>query len=543
MKKNIIITLGSIPSKLDIVKYISNRFAGQSMITLANQLSSEYDITLVKWKYNKIDTNGYEFVDVDDVMDYQEKVLDMMKSQIDTKFYNGIILGAAVANFMPSRPFKGKINSRAYSNKKLTVEFELCPRIINKIKEVAPYKTLIGFKCSDKSYLDAIALQKESKADVVIWNHPDNLKDVVVVHKTGYYEHKNRSEMVNDIITAIESKPTVTTEYKQFFIDGNFDISKVLGFMELVKYAVDEEGHGSASVISDGRLYISKRGNNKKLARLHSDKISNGAKTLLEFHNRDNILSSYDPVAVSKSKYAVHSHRPRNAYHFDKSWDVEFVSYIPAGCEIKDKFTEQNIAYYSKNAGWFLFSNSIVDMLKVVSDRCWNNYNPPKRYIREHEIVDNSYYIGAGNNISQIFNIDPYFSEECFFENCMGNREVFFLNSLPIVGLDIFAYIVNIFKTIRFNIPKQYDTYRVEECIDDKDSLEMSVSRNGIVAHSLTRTIDSNYEANRQDINVIHLYDKISINKLYKEYGEMFDFYIEKETKNSYHIRMEKIQF
>jgi phosphopantothenoylcysteine synthetase/decarboxylase len=59
MCKKVLITVGPIPSRIDSVKYITNRFKGGLAMKAANKLHDEFnfDVTVCMWRHAKIETN------------------------------------------------------------------------------------------------------------------------------------------------------------------------------------------------------------------------------------------------------------------------------------------------------------------------------------------------------------------------------------------------------------------------------------------------------------------------------------------------------
>lgn len=167
--KNILISVGPIPSRLDSVKFITNRFKGGLALKTAEFLKSKgNNVTIIAWNFTDLSTE-IPIIRVSDVVDYYNYI-------INSKF-DAYILAAAVANLMPSNPFEGKFPSHNYKvGDKFNIEFEIAPRIIDKIKEVNPKSTLIGYKLfdgDDNSLIEAAKITlKESKANIVFANHP-----------------------------------------------------------------------------------------------------------------------------------------------------------------------------------------------------------------------------------------------------------------------------------------------------------------------------------------------------------------------------------
>lgn len=252
--KNILLTAGPIPGKLDSVKYVTNRFKGGLMFKLALQLSvfMHHRITIVKWKHTELPANlkgetgiggRVTVVDVDDVNDYYAKVLE--------KEYDAYILGAAVANLVPSNPWPGKFPSHNYKvGDKFPIEFEIAPRVIDEVKKKFPRSLLIGYKLFDGEPNELVKAGwktlTEGKCNVVFCNHPAWAKEKKIAllpdgsrHEMTFDEHlmfidrmlklkwykseinKEKTEIPAEIIECLESKlkwitQNATPELKEF---------------------------------------------------------------------------------------------------------------------------------------------------------------------------------------------------------------------------------------------------------------------------------------------------------------------------------------
>lgn len=178
--KKILLTAGPIPSRLDSVKFITNRFKGGLSLKLADFLADKgCVVTVLCWKFSGIKQNEkYNVIYVDDVIDYFNKVL-----AFEAEMY---ILSAAVANLMPSNPYDGKFPSHLYKvGEKFNVEFEIAPRVIDEIKNKYPRASLVGYKLYDGSRDDLIKAAKktlfDSKANLVFANSPQDSKDKKIV--------------------------------------------------------------------------------------------------------------------------------------------------------------------------------------------------------------------------------------------------------------------------------------------------------------------------------------------------------------------------
>jgi len=175
MKKKVVISCGPIPSRLDSVKFITNRFKGGLAFKTADILQQYYDLTIVTWTHTELPKN-YDWSSVNVV-----KVIDVIEYckwfEEHASEYDAFVMAAAVANLMPSNPWEGKFPSHNYKvGDQFDIKFEIAPRAIDIIKKVNPRACLIGYKLFDGSYdelIEAARLtQKESKANIIFANTP-----------------------------------------------------------------------------------------------------------------------------------------------------------------------------------------------------------------------------------------------------------------------------------------------------------------------------------------------------------------------------------
>lgn len=175
----VLISAGSIPARLDSVKYVGNRFRGGLALKTAHGLYRRgiENITIVKWRHNTLQIDSrFNVVNVDDVLDYYNVVVDP-----DNR-YDAYILACAVANLMPETPWEGKFPSHDYKEgDSFDIKFKISPRIIDHIAEAAPRTTLIGYKLFDGSegvlVRAAKEVQRGSRANVIFANAPQWAKE------------------------------------------------------------------------------------------------------------------------------------------------------------------------------------------------------------------------------------------------------------------------------------------------------------------------------------------------------------------------------
>jgi hypothetical protein len=201
--KNVLITGGPVYAYLDDVKIITNRFKGGLMADLAEKMIDihesglKYYVTYLSskdakkppiWNERRIGPRGRRAINLvyaehDGFDDYMDKVLQLAL-QMDV-----IILGAAVANLIPQHPIKGKFPSHNYKEgDTIPINFTIAPRVINKIRQVAPKALLCGFKLlsgvsHDELIHAAYTVLLESGANVVFANDATNLQQIFAVTK------------------------------------------------------------------------------------------------------------------------------------------------------------------------------------------------------------------------------------------------------------------------------------------------------------------------------------------------------------------------
>jgi len=207
--KRILITAGSVYAKLDDNKIVSNRARGTWAVEFAKWLASwsskvyapillvpdiaarETRSQLEQYAY-RIDLcthTGYD--------DYRRQCVQL------APVVDAAIMAAAVTNWIPERPFVGKMPT---DTDRQLISFILAPRVINKMKALNPKLTLIGCKLlfnGDKAALvdAAYHVVLAAKCNAVVANDAKlGLRSKYVVHQDravstfendfkGLYEH------------------------------------------------------------------------------------------------------------------------------------------------------------------------------------------------------------------------------------------------------------------------------------------------------------------------------------------------------------------
>jgi hypothetical protein len=264
----ILITGGPVHAKLDSVKIITNRFRGGQMVEIARLLACESPSDFGRTKGHEVvflhssavDVSGIQkdvnCVHHDGFYDYLDKVLSYARES------DLVILGAAVANIIPSIQWYedlpgGKFPSHLYSEgSEIYIPFTIAPRVINKVRQVAPRVPLVGFKLlSNVSHEDLVSAAKtvmqESGATYVVANDTrDLMSKYVLTREGGVYRRSGLIDLTSEFhqiahdryfktVTtthalsaeprALEKAKHLAEDYKDRLLEGTQDTGMIFG--------------------------------------------------------------------------------------------------------------------------------------------------------------------------------------------------------------------------------------------------------------------------------------------------------------------------
>ena len=198
--KNVLITAGSVYGSLDDNKIVSNRARGIWAVKFAEYLQKrgnagygnpKFGVTLLvpdtfsstelkafRWQGIATRTHrGFE--------NYQEKCLELAP-QMDAA-----ILAAAVVNWIPAEPVKGKMSTEGFEpGDRVDIPFVLAPRVIDEMRKVNPRLMLIGCKMTsgaDRPDLIRAAYEvlQRARCHAVVANDLGSLKTKALLHPDG----------------------------------------------------------------------------------------------------------------------------------------------------------------------------------------------------------------------------------------------------------------------------------------------------------------------------------------------------------------------
>lgn len=219
----VLITGGPVYGKLDDVKLITNRFKGGLMADLADRLCvyPNIDITYLTTKDSKHPLLGKNTTVIyhDGFESYKNKVLELAPKM------NAVILGAAIANLIPCETIKGKFPSHQYKEGDIIpINFKIAPRIINMVKQVAPYTKLFGFKLlSGAKKTELIEAANEivlsSKAVTVFANDTSDLLTKYAITKEHSIIEMNIEQMVDYLYKCINDEYYKTIKAGDYYFN------------------------------------------------------------------------------------------------------------------------------------------------------------------------------------------------------------------------------------------------------------------------------------------------------------------------------------
>lgn len=218
--KKVLVTGGPVHAHLDAVKIITNRFRGGLMSELAGELSlRDLQVTYVcagglgikkpepSANLTVREHRGFN--------DYERLVLELSPDM------DAVILGAAVANLIPVKPFAGKFPSHNYKpGDIIPIDFTIAPRIIDRVKAVAPKAHLFGFKLlSGVAHEELIRAAYEivlaSGATAVFANDTEDLNQKYAVTKERAVHPLRQKDLAGWIWQAIHE-----SYYRTEFVSG-----------------------------------------------------------------------------------------------------------------------------------------------------------------------------------------------------------------------------------------------------------------------------------------------------------------------------------
>lgn len=220
--KHVLITAGTVYGRLDDNKLVGNRIRGIWATKFACWLNSQgYSVTLLlpdtfdKGILKKVletyddpaKGTSFEVLYQDGYDSYAEQCYALAPRM------DAAVLAAAVVNWIPQNPIKGKMKTEGYAEGDvINIPFYLAPRVIDRMKKINPKLTLIGCKMtagSPREDLMRFAYQTLLKGhcNVVVANDLIDLKVKTLVYPDGRQKIVDSFEaMYSELKAVIDDK-------------------------------------------------------------------------------------------------------------------------------------------------------------------------------------------------------------------------------------------------------------------------------------------------------------------------------------------------
>ena len=204
--KRILITAGPTWVPMDSVRVISNIASGETGILLAEKLSKEQaKVTLV---LGPVERRGIDRRIRLVKFRFFEELKARLKKELSSKKYDIIIHSAAVSDFRPERPVKGKFNSgKVY-------ELRLIPlaKIVTEIRRRAPEAKLVLFKL-ESGISDNLLLRRaeadlaDAGGDLVVANRLiPRYKAYLLDEKKIYFQAASKEKLAQALVKRLALK-------------------------------------------------------------------------------------------------------------------------------------------------------------------------------------------------------------------------------------------------------------------------------------------------------------------------------------------------
>lgn len=205
--KKVLITCGPTWVPIDDMRVISNLSTGRLGQQLARDLSKKKaNVTLLEGQVEKpLDTKTLRILKFTFFKDLQK----LLKEQLNKK-WDIVIHAAAVSDYHLKQTHRKKIDS---GKKKLTINLEPTPKLLNLIKRKNAKATLVGFKLESSTNKETLRkrgrkLIDEAQCDFVVANSlKDGYQGYILDRETQIIAKANsRTSIVKKLIASLEKQ-------------------------------------------------------------------------------------------------------------------------------------------------------------------------------------------------------------------------------------------------------------------------------------------------------------------------------------------------
>lgn len=201
--KKVLITAGPTWVAIDSVRVISNIASGETGILLARGLlRKRAQVTLLLGPGERVYADSRVKIIR---FKFFEELRQALRKELKASRYDFIIHSAAVSDFAPKSPVKGKLKS----DRPLVLRLEALPKLSADIRRLAPKARLVlfklesGIKDEGLVFLSRKALS-ESRADLIVANRIEpRYKAYILDGKRVYFRCASKQEMVSGLIEVL----------------------------------------------------------------------------------------------------------------------------------------------------------------------------------------------------------------------------------------------------------------------------------------------------------------------------------------------------
>lgn len=206
--KNILVTAGPTPGKIDYERIVTSRFRGRLGMKIAEEAYMRgANVTLILGP-GGIEAPPYlETIPIRDFYEYHSKVMDVIEQNpVDVGIFS-----AAVADYIPVEVFEGKIPSEGALE---SLRLKQTPKVVKEVRGKFPGLLMVTFKYEEnisRKELEAIAQARvEEGYELVVANRGEDMNPqgdygCIIVGKEGIIaEPSSRNECTMVLLDSLE---------------------------------------------------------------------------------------------------------------------------------------------------------------------------------------------------------------------------------------------------------------------------------------------------------------------------------------------------
>jgi phosphopantothenoylcysteine decarboxylase/phosphopantothenate--cysteine ligase len=193
--KKVLMTAGPTIEYIDPVRVITNQSSGKTGVSLASELiSAGAKVTFVYGPGKEKPPNGAKIINVSS----SKEMFNAVKTELKKKF-DIVIMAAAVADYVPTKPSKNKIKS---SKNEIKISLKKVPKIIDQIKKYQKNVLLVGFKAETNLTKNQLIKSAQKKLK-------ESSSDMIVANDIGSSRYKKNPH--NNQVIIVDSKKVVVS--------------------------------------------------------------------------------------------------------------------------------------------------------------------------------------------------------------------------------------------------------------------------------------------------------------------------------------------